>query len=201
MWTKTSCPSPLTVSLILKDVESLLHVDTDILFLQPVEEIWSILSLFNSTQLAAMALEHKDPRMAWYNSFARHPYYNKYFKNDMTSVPLQWEELLMPLLQKYKLNIIWGDQDLLNIIFHYNSESPYVFPCQWNYHLDHCIYGSNCLVAEREGVFILHDNRGVYHDDKQPAFRAIYEATQKVMSSSTIPDTCEFRPNGGEVWV
>ncbi len=26
----------------------------------------------------------------------------------------------MPLLQKYKLNITWGDQDLLNIIFHHN---------------------------------------------------------------------------------
>lgn len=38
----------------------------------------------------------------------------------MTSVPLRWEELLMPLLQKYKLNITWGDQDLLNIIFHHN---------------------------------------------------------------------------------
>lgn len=38
----------------------------------------------------------------------------------MTAVPLRWEELLMPLLQKYKLNITWGDQDLLNIIFHHN---------------------------------------------------------------------------------
>lgn len=38
----------------------------------------------------------------------------------MTSVGLRWEELLLPLLQKYKLNITWGDQDLLNIIFHYN---------------------------------------------------------------------------------
>lgn len=41
-------------------------------------------------------------------------------QNDMTSVPLLWGELLMPLLQKYKLNITWGDQDLLNIIFHDN---------------------------------------------------------------------------------
>lgn len=48
------------LQLILKDVISLLQVDKDILFLQPVEEIWSILSLFNSTQLAAMALEHED---------------------------------------------------------------------------------------------------------------------------------------------
>lgn len=38
----------------------------------------------------------------------------------MTIVALKWEEILMPLLQKYKLNITWGDQDLLNIIFHYN---------------------------------------------------------------------------------
>lgn len=41
-------------------------------------------------------------------------------QNDMTTVHLRWTDLLMPLLQKYKLNITWGDQDLLNIIFHYN---------------------------------------------------------------------------------
>lgn len=161
----------------------------------------------------------------------------------MTTVALRWEEILMPLLQKYKLNITWGDQDLLNIIFHHNpglcnhmhgiildvnlmscmtqtwdtkdvldtyyqtnkylrvnpvfydpyqtghvsfcvTESLYVVPCQWNYRPDHCIYGSNCQQAEQEGVFILHGNRGVYHDDKQPAFRAVYEAIQKVETVS-----------------
>ncbi|XP_056137992.1 glucoside xylosyltransferase 1-like [Lampris incognitus] len=187
----------LFLPLILKDVDSLLYVDTDILFLQPVEEIWAFLSQFNSSQLAAMAPEHEEPRIGWYNRFARHPYYGKtginsgvmlmnmtrirekHFKNDMTSVSLRWEEMLMPLLQKYKLNITWGDQDLLNIIFHHNPESLYVFTCQWNYRPDHCIYGSNCQQAEQEGVFILHGNRGVYHDNKQPAFRAVYEAIQK----------------------
>lgn len=38
----------------------------------------------------------------------------------MTTARLQWEEILMPLLKKYKLNITWGDQDLLNIIFFHN---------------------------------------------------------------------------------
>ncbi|XP_028814088.1 glucoside xylosyltransferase 1 isoform X2 [Denticeps clupeoides] len=187
----------LFLPLILNQVDSLLYVDTDILFLQPVEEIWNFLSRFNSSHLAAMAPEHEEPRIAWYNRFARHPYYGKtgvnsgvmlmnmtriratYFKNDMTSIPLSWEDLLMPLLQKYKLNITWADQDLLNIIFHHNPERLYVFPCQWNYRPDHCIYGSNCAAAEEHGVFILHGNRGVYHDDKQPVFRAIYEAIQK----------------------
>ncbi|CAL8261037.1 unnamed protein product [Merluccius merluccius] len=187
----------LFLPLILKDVDSVLYVDTDILFLHPVDEIWALLSHFDASHLAAMAPEHEEPRIGWYNRFARHPYYGatgvnsgvmlmnmtrireKRFKNDMTSVKLRWKEMLMPLLQKYKLNITWGDQDLLNIIFNHNPESLYVFPCQWNYRPDHCIYGSNCQQAEQEGVFILHGNRGVYHDDKQPAFRAVYEAIQK----------------------
>ena len=55
-----------------------------------------------------------------------------------------------------------------------------MFPCQWNYRPDHCMYGSNCKAAEREGVSVLHGNRGVYHDDKQPTFKALYEAIRDV---------------------
>ncbi|XP_043092500.1 glucoside xylosyltransferase 1 isoform X3 [Puntigrus tetrazona] len=128
----------LFLPMILKEVDSLLYMDTDVLFLQPVELIWDMLTRFNSTQLVAMAPEHEEPRIAWYSRFSRHPYYGKtginsgvmlmnltrmrmtQFRNDMTSVGLHWDELLMPLLQKYKLNITWGDQDLINIIFHYN---------------------------------------------------------------------------------
>ncbi|XP_061922543.1 glucoside xylosyltransferase 1 isoform X2 [Entelurus aequoreus] len=187
----------LFLPIILKDVDSLVYVDSDILFLQPVDRLWAFLSQFDALQLAAMAPEHEEPRIAWYNRFARHPYYGKtginsgvmlmnltrmrnvFFKNDMTSVGLRWEELLMPLLQKYKLNITWGDQDLLNIIFHYNPEFLLEYSCQWNYRPDHCIYGSNCAAAEEAGIYILHGNRGVYHDHKQPAFRSVYDAIRK----------------------
>lgn len=97
----------LFLPLILKEVDSLLYVDTDILFLRPVDDIWSLLKKFNSTQIAAMAPEHKEPRIGWYNRFAWHPYYgrtgvnsgvmlmnmtrmrSKYFKNDMTTARLQ----------------------------------------------------------------------------------------------------------------
>lgn len=65
------------MQLILKDVDSILYVDSDILFLQPVDRLWSFLSGFNSTQLAAMAPEHEEPRIAWYNRFARHPFYGR----------------------------------------------------------------------------------------------------------------------------
>ncbi|GAA6233406.1 glucoside xylosyltransferase 2 [Lates japonicus] len=184
----------LFLPVILKDVDSLLYVDTDVLFLRPMDDIWSLLKSFNSTQLAAMAPEHEVPKIGWYSRFARHPFYgvtgvnsgvmlmnltrirSTLFKNSMIPGGLSWEDLLHPLYQKYKNHITWGDQDLLNIIFHYNPECLFIFPCQWNYRPDHCMYGSNCKGAEKEGVSILHGNRGVYHDDKQPAFKVVYDA-------------------------
>uniref|UniRef100_UPI0037E9A55E glucoside xylosyltransferase 2 isoform X1 n=1 Tax=Semicossyphus pulcher TaxID=241346 RepID=UPI0037E9A55E len=187
----------LFLPVILKEVDSLLYVDTDVLFLRPMDDIWSLLKSFNSTQLAAMAPEHEVPKIGWYSRFARHPFYgvtgvnsgvmlmnltrirSTIFKNSMIPSGLSWEDLLHPLYQKYKNHITWGDQDLLNIIFHYNPECLFMFPCQWNYRPDHCMYGSNCKGAEEEGVSILHGNRGVYHDDKQPAFKVVYDAIRE----------------------
>lgn len=76
--------------------------------------------------------------------------------------------------------ILWNQGYLFHCFVFLHIESLFVFPCQWNYRPDHCIYGSNCQEAEEEGIFVLHGNRGVYHDDKQPAFRAIYEALRNV---------------------
>lgn len=30
-----------------------------------------------------------------------------------------WTKYVIPIYKKYKLNITWGDQDIINIIFHY----------------------------------------------------------------------------------
>ncbi|XP_032828202.2 glucoside xylosyltransferase 1-like [Petromyzon marinus] len=184
----------LFLPLLLPHVGWLLYVDTDVLFLAPVDELWALRRRFRASRLAGLAPEHELLQIGWYNRFGRHPYLGRtgvnsgvmlmdlaglrtaQFKNDMSAVPLGWSEMLLPLYNKYRLNITWGDQDLLNIIFHYNPEMVHVFDCRWNFRPDHCMYGSNCGGAERDGVAVLHGNRGVYHDGKQPAFRAIYQA-------------------------
>lgn len=56
-------------------MDSLLYVDTDVLFLRPMDDIWSLFKSFNGTQLAAMAPEHEVPKIGWYSRFARHPFY------------------------------------------------------------------------------------------------------------------------------
>lgn len=32
----------------------------------------------------------------------------------------QWVEYVVPIYKKYKLQITWGDQDIINIIFHFH---------------------------------------------------------------------------------
>lgn len=69
--------SHMSLQLILKDVDSIVYVDSDILFLQPIDHLWAFLSKFTPSQLAAMAPEHEEPRIAWYSRFARHPFYGR----------------------------------------------------------------------------------------------------------------------------
>ena len=62
---------------LLDKIDALLYVDTDILFLRPLEDIWEFFNKFNSTQLAGVSPEHEPAGASagWYNRFARHPYY------------------------------------------------------------------------------------------------------------------------------
>lgn len=65
----------VVLQVLLKDVDSILYVDTDILFLRPLDDVWDHFHKFNSSQFAALAPEHEDEQTSWYKRFARHPYY------------------------------------------------------------------------------------------------------------------------------
>jgi UDP-xylose:glucoside alpha-1,3-xylosyltransferase len=110
----------------LKEVDSLIYVDTDVLFLSGLDDIWSHFKSFNSSHLAGLAPEHEEPNMGWYNRFARHPYYGKLGLNsgvmlmNLTRMrEFKFVDKIYPIYQEYKYNITWGDQCLLNILFHF----------------------------------------------------------------------------------
>lgn len=50
-------------------------------------------------------------------------------------------------------------------------------PCEYNYRPDHCMYMSICN-ATVEGIKIIHGNRGYFHSNKQPVFRAVFDAIE-----------------------
>lgn len=117
----------------------------------------------------------------------------------------QWAEYVTPVYKKYKLNITWGDQDIINIIFHFHPgthlryiiklsfnfnktfvDKLYIFNCEWNYRPDHCMYMNICKSAEANGVHILHGNRGVFHSENQPLFNQIYRTFDEYQLTSDV---------------
>lgn len=169
----------------------MLYVDTDTLFLSPVKETWDLFYKFNASQIAALSPEHEDRNVGWYNRFARHPFYGPLGVNsgvmlmNLTRMrAFQWTEHILPLHKEYKLKITWGDQDLINILFFFHPDKLYVFPCQFNYRPDHCMYMSVCKTPD--GVQILHGNRGYFHAEKQPVFNVIYRLIEEYQLDSGV---------------
>lgn len=67
----------ITLQELLKDVNELLYVDTDTLFLRSLDDLWAFFNVMNSSHIASLTPEQEDAAIGWYNRFARHPYYGK----------------------------------------------------------------------------------------------------------------------------
>ncbi|XP_053963599.1 glucoside xylosyltransferase 1 isoform X1 [Anastrepha ludens] len=174
----------LFLPLLLPEVDSVLYVDTDVIFLSPISDIWKHFQRFNASQFAALTPEHEDENIGWYNRFARHPYYGRMGVNsgvmlmNLTRMRVhKWVSHIVPIYNEYKLRITWGDQDIINVFFYYNPDSLYLLSCEYNYRPDHCMYISVCN-ASVEGIKLLHGNRGYFHSNKQPLFKVVYEAVE-----------------------
>lgn len=131
------CLLSLSISFPALLVFSILHAALDSFFCYLSRSSWAALLTLRFT-LASLGFVTKEVAISsWSVMIAkgrmgncRHatilsleawgPFYCVYQQNDMTTVRMRWGDILMPLLKKYKLNITWGDQDLLNIIFFHN---------------------------------------------------------------------------------
>ncbi len=167
---------------LIEGTDRVLYVDTDVLFLRPPDELWRLFDRFQPEQLAALAPEGEVAALNWYKRFAKHPYVQPLGVNsgvmlmDLAKMRgARWRERILAYRRQYT-SIPWGDQDLINIFFAESPEKLYLFSCAWNFRPDHCQYGSNCKAAEENGVAVVHGNRQSFHGDKQPTFRAVYDA-------------------------
>ena len=59
----------------LPTVDSILYVDTDVIFLQSPERLWSYLAQFNDSHIAGMAAEAEGNTGSWYRSRSSVPYF------------------------------------------------------------------------------------------------------------------------------
>ncbi|KPI92277.1 Glucoside xylosyltransferase 1 [Papilio xuthus] len=172
----------LFIPKLIPHIDAMIYVDTDTLFLKPVDDLWNEFSKFNDSQISAMAAEDDNPNVSWYPRFAKHPFYGKYGLNsgvmlmNLTRMrSFGWVEYVTPVMLKWKLYIPWGDQDIINIIFHYHERAVHILSCRYNYRSDQCTYGDACADATQYGIYVLHGSRGIFHNDKQPAFQGEWD--------------------------
>ncbi|XP_014667435.1 PREDICTED: glucoside xylosyltransferase 1-like isoform X2 [Priapulus caudatus] len=168
---------------MLAEVDAILYVDTDTLFLRPIDDLWNFFNLMNSSQMAALTQEQEDAGIGWYNRFARHPYYGKLGVNsgvmlmNLTQMrQFGWTRKITQYYFKYRHNITWGDQDLINILFSFYPEKLYVYPCEWNFRSDHCVYRMVCQSAQDRGASVVHGVRSAFHLEKHMVFKTVYQA-------------------------
>eukprot|EP00730_Choanoeca_flexa_P001025 TRINITY_DN10448_c0_g1_i2.p1 TRINITY_DN10448_c0_g1~~TRINITY_DN10448_c0_g1_i2.p1 ORF type:complete len:367 (+),score=29.36 TRINITY_DN10448_c0_g1_i2:93-1193(+) len=179
---------------VLQQVEKVIYLDADVLVLSNIVELWRQFDSFNSTQTAAMVPEGEDLASNWYRHQALHPYYGQLGLNSgvmlMHLARLRQADFSVrmgEILNVYKDNITWGDQDLLNIYYAQHPEALLELDCSWNFRPDHCQYGMDC---DTKRVKILHGNRGVFVNTKDtpnvrpvnivPSYKAVFDSFRQL---------------------
>lgn len=71
---------------------------------------------------------------------------------------------------------MYGDQNLINTVFHYNHEKILFLPCRWNYHHKFCFDSASarsCPEADEYGAAIAHGNAKTFTNNYSPVFKAV----------------------------
>lgn len=99
-------------------------MDTDTLFFVPPKDLWVQFDGMYSTHLVAMAPH------AGYSRFARHPFVGELGVNSgvmlmhlerMRERKTNWTSTMEAIFHHYYKVLKWGDQDILNIFFHFHQ--------------------------------------------------------------------------------
>ena len=170
---------------MLPDVDNAIYIDTDFIFLRPVDELYEEFLKFTTEAFAAMA-----PCIFHYGTTRNKvPYYGKYGLNaglmlmNFTRIRAYtpgFMDSLLHILDKYQKDIVLADQDLLNIFFSYNPELLHDISCSWNYRPLLCYKGEKkCSDAEDYGISAIHGNAMVFMNDLDYKMRRTFEVFEK----------------------
>ncbi|XP_054157606.1 glucoside xylosyltransferase 1-like [Oppia nitens] len=176
----------------LSDIDSLIHVDSDVIFMSPVEQLWKHFEYMSGEQMIGMSVNNMNPNTSWYRMIER---------NDNLRLPKATIDshntgiILMnltrmrttnffsemdPIFKQYKKRIHWIVNDFMTIYLAKYPNRYMNISCIWNYLTDHCNAGQLCTDADRYGVALLHGSRHTFvktntEAPNAAAFRAIYQ--------------------------
>jgi len=177
---------------LFPDLDKAIFLDTDQIFMRPVEDLWALFDEFNSTQLQSIAPDEDDK---YPNRGTGMPYYGESGLNTgtimmrldrMRDMPGGWIETMMDIWNRMKDILPLPDQDIVNVYFHDHPEALYLLPCHWNYRV-HLVPGLMCDKALHQGASLVHGNAGVFMGNHQMKYKKLHEAFQEFDMSTDTP--------------
>ncbi|CAN8019834.1 unnamed protein product [Ixodes persulcatus] len=126
---------------LLPHKDAVLYVDSDVVFVHPVEDLWRYFGQMNDQHLTLMVSDVEDTSLdPYFNRTRNMPRYKRYGLNsgvmlmNLTRMrDFGLEAVLMGLFDKYQNDLVYRDQDLLNVVFHVHPERVLLGACRWNF--------------------------------------------------------------------
>ncbi|XP_076317285.1 glucoside xylosyltransferase 2-like [Tachypleus tridentatus] len=156
---------------LLTELDAVLVLDTDVLFLRSPKGFWAHLYQMRPFQLMGLSEETPSATLGWYpNHVSAFKIYEDKGVNGgiwlMNLTRLRQHNFTREVLHiydQYGEYIDFGDQDVVSIFYGRRPDLAYIYPCEWNYRTNHCIDAERCLSAEQVGVYLIHGIAGVFH--------------------------------------
>ncbi|XP_075554751.1 glucoside xylosyltransferase 2-like isoform X1 [Dermacentor variabilis] len=177
---------------MLPNEDAVIYVDTDVVFLHPVEDFWRKFYAMNKWQMAGMAPETENFTQNYYLKKALHPFVQPFALNagllmmNLTRMrAFGLERRVLELKREFQGRIPWADQDLLNILFYRYPQGIFTFTCRWNFRGEHCHGDALCTDGP---VAVVHASRKMILEKLEPAFVVLHQAMQKFKFGQSLVD-------------
>ncbi|XP_045624744.1 glucoside xylosyltransferase 1 isoform X1 [Procambarus clarkii] len=184
---------------IFPQKDALIFLDTDLLFMQPPEDLWKEFQNFEERHSVGIS-----PCLYMYGpGFKKFPTFGSSGVNAgvilmnltrLNHFPLGWLSTIVNVTRRYKGMLKLADQDILNIIFsRERSNRLYELGCEWNYRQMVCSEGWNkCPGAASRGVALLHGAAMTFMNGQERQLQAVFEAWEKYQLERPLTELLEL---------
>lgn len=142
---------------VLKEFDFAMYVDSDTVFLNSIDSLWSSLTRFSESHTMALAateatsrgplsqfgIKSLDTRAVVFDIFRlRHSVFQvpvAYEGGVFTLRNMTWNpSMLRGLYQLFHEEITVSDQDMLSVLYHFNKDKFYLQRCEWTFRWKYC---------------------------------------------------------------
>jgi len=176
------------------DLNQIVYVDTDVLFLRPPEHLFQLFEQFNKDQFISMDVNMYPWKWVVPKDV---PIYKNGFNSGVMLMDVQktrrpevnWQKRVKEIDEKYKGQLHFFDQDLMGVFFNTTPENIYDLPCHWNTKRINCIFvdSERCPLEKLNEVSLVHGTGNLFFGNFMMKLRITYETFMNFDMSTQLP--------------